>query len=176
MRWAARRCLALLIAAFPESLPNETLAATSVRRDEQVRAAGGNPCLRATLRDEEPKYGLAVVGTAHPDGYLGEKRRATGRRALPDQAARDGDASSDAAREGQRHEEGLEAAMRSMATWSRESADVLRPFEPNVVTDVTGFGLLGHAHEMAERSGGRIELDAASLPLFPGRDAAAMCS
>ena len=55
-----------------------------------------------------------------------------------------------------------------MTTLSREAADVLRPFSPNAVTDVTGFGLLGHAHEMAERSAVRIELDAAALPLFPG--------
>ena len=55
-----------------------------------------------------------------------------------------------------------------MTTLNRDAADALRPFAPNAVTDVTGFGLLGHAHEMAERSGVRIELDAASLPLFPG--------
>ena len=67
-----------------------------------------------------------------------------------------------------RHEEGLEAATAAMTTLSREAADVLRPFSPNAVTDVTGFGLLGHAHEMAERSEVRIELDAAALPLFPG--------
>jgi selenide,water dikinase len=73
-----------------------------------------------------------------------------------------------AAREGRRHEEGLEAAFRSMTELSREAADTLRTFEPNAVTDVTGFGLLGHAHEMAERSGVRIELDAGALPLFPG--------
>ena len=73
-----------------------------------------------------------------------------------------------AAREGLRHEEGLAAAMTAMTTLSREAADVLRPFSPHAVTDVTGFGLLGHAHEMAERSGVRIELDAAALPLFPG--------
>jgi selenide,water dikinase len=55
-----------------------------------------------------------------------------------------------------------------MTVLSRQAADVLRPFDPNAVTDVTGFGLLGHAHEMAERSEVRIELDAARLPLFPG--------
>ncbi len=55
-----------------------------------------------------------------------------------------------------------------MTTLNRDAADALRPFEPNAVTDVTGFGLLGHAHEMAERSGVRIELDAAALPFFPG--------
>ena len=55
-----------------------------------------------------------------------------------------------------------------MVELSREAADVLRPLEPSAVTDVTGFGLLGHAHEMAARSGARLSLDAASLPVLPG--------
>ena len=159
--------LALSIAAFPESLPNETLAAIFGAADEQVRAAGGILAGGHTLRDDEPKYGLAVVGTVHPEGYW------------PKSGARAGDALFltkplgtgmllHAAREGRRHEEGLEAASRSMTELSRAAADTLRPFAPNAVTDVTGFGLLGHAHEMAERSGVRIELDAAALPLFPG--------
>src|SRR6185369_10622828 len=54
--------LALSIAAFPESLPNETLAAIFGAADEQVRAAGGILAGGHTLRDDEPKYGLAVVG------------------------------------------------------------------------------------------------------------------
>ena len=61
--------LALSIAAFPESLPNETLAAIFGAADEQVRAAGGILAGGHTLRDEEPKYGLAVVGTVHPNGF-----------------------------------------------------------------------------------------------------------
>ena len=84
--------LALSIAAFPESLPNETLAAIFGAADEQVRAAGGILAGGHTLRDDEPKYGLAVVGTVHPNGLLAEERRAARRRALPDEAARDGDA------------------------------------------------------------------------------------
>ena len=55
-----------------------------------------------------------------------------------------------------------------MRTLNRDAADVLRRFAPNAVTDVTGFGLLGHAHEMATRSGVRIELDAARLPALDG--------
>ncbi|MDX6440038.1 MAG: selenide, water dikinase [Gaiellaceae bacterium] len=165
--------LALSIAAFPESLPNETLAAIFLAADEQVRAAGAILAGGHTLRDDEPKYGLAVLGTVHPNGFW------------PKSGARPGDALFltkplgtgmllHAAREGLRHEEGLDAATSSMAALSREAADVLRPFDPNAVTDVTGFGLLGHAHEMAERSGVRIELYGARLPLFPGaRDAAA---
>ena len=169
--------LALSIAAFPESLPNETLAAIFGAADEQVRAAGGILAGGHTLRDDEPKYGLAVVGTVHPNGFW------------PKSGARPGDALFltkplgtgmllHAAREGLRHEDGLAAATTAMTTLSREAADVLRPFSPNAVTDVTGFGLLGHAHEMAERSGVRLELDAATLPLFPGalECAAAECA
>lgn len=165
--------LALSIAAFPESLSNEVLAAVFAGADEQVRAAGAILAGGHTLRDDEPKYGLAVVGTVHPKGFW------------PKSGARPGDALFltkplgtglllHAVREGRRHDEGLAAATASMTTLSRAAAEALRPFEPNAVTDVTGFGLLGHAHEMAERSGVRIELDAAALPIFPGaREAAA---
>src|SRR4029078_8057481 len=55
-----------------------------------------------------------------------------------------------------------------MRTLNREAADLLRVFAPNAVTDVTGFGLLGHAHEMAQRSGVRVSLDAARLPALAG--------
>src|SRR6059058_2130025 len=60
--------LALSIAAFPEELPDETLAAVFAGADEQVRAAGALLAGGHTIRDDEPKYGLAVVGTVHPDG------------------------------------------------------------------------------------------------------------
>src|SRR3989440_3245646 len=59
--------LALSIAAFPEELPTETLAAVFRAADEQVRAAGALLAGGHTIRDDEPKYGLAVVGTVHPD-------------------------------------------------------------------------------------------------------------
>src|SRR5438067_10400633 len=60
--------LALSIAAFPEELPTEVLAAVFAAADEQVRAAGALLAGGHTIRDREPKYGLAVVGTVHPDG------------------------------------------------------------------------------------------------------------
>src|SRR2546426_9807209 len=59
--------IALSIAAFPEELPNEVLAAVFAAADEQVRAAGALLAGGHTIRDTEPKYGLAVVGTVHPD-------------------------------------------------------------------------------------------------------------
>src|ERR671923_540428 len=60
--------LALSIAAFPEELPIDTVAAVFAGADEQVRAAGAILAGGHTIRDVEPKYGLAVVGTVHPDG------------------------------------------------------------------------------------------------------------
>ena len=55
-----------------------------------------------------------------------------------------------------------------MTTLNAAAADVLRGFAPNAVTDVTGFGLFGHAHETAERSGVRIVLEAAAFPALHG--------
>src|SRR5438874_11193712 len=159
--------LALSIAAFPEELPTEVLAAVFAAADEQVRAAGALLAGGHTIRDREPKYGLAVVGTVHPEGVW------------PKSGARPGDAvfltkplGTGLVLAG--HTKGivgddeLAAAVGAMTTLNGAAADVLRPFEPNAVTDVTGFGLLGHAYETAERSGVRIRLEAASLPALDG--------
>ena len=55
-----------------------------------------------------------------------------------------------------------------MRTLNRDAADALRAFAPNAVTDVTGFGLFGHAHELAERSRVAVRLEAARLPALTG--------
>ena len=159
--------LALSVAALPESLPAETVAAIFAGADEQVRRAGAILAGGHTLRDEEPKYGLAVVGTVHPAGYWSKA------------GARPGDALFltkplgtglilQAERGGRSHEPGVAEATEWMTVLNRAAADVLRPFAPNAVTDVTGFGLLGHAHELAERSGVRVSLEANALPAMAG--------
>ena len=159
--------LALSIAAFPEELPIEMLGAIFAAADAQVRAAGGLLAGGHTIRDDEPKYGLAVVGTVHPDGIwpksgaqagdslfltkplgtglimTGFKKQVTG--TMP-----------------------LERAVHWMRTLNKDAADVLRGFSPNAVTDVTGFGLFGHAHEMASRSGVAFELESERFPAIDG--------
>jgi selenide,water dikinase len=159
--------LALSIVCFPEELPTETLGAILSAAGEQVRAAGALLAGGHTIRDAEPKYGLAVVGTVHPDGVW------------PKSGARVGDALLltkplgtglvlDGVRKGVLGTDALENAVATMRTLNGEAADVLRAFEPNAVTDVTGFGLFGHAHEMASRSGVRFRLDATALPALDG--------
>ena len=62
----------------------------------------------------------------------------------------------------------LERAIRWMRTLNNDAAEVLRGLEPNAVTDVTGFGLFGHAHEVADRSGVRIPLESERFPAIDG--------
>jgi selenide,water dikinase len=62
----------------------------------------------------------------------------------------------------------LERAIRWMRTLNNDAADVLRRVEPNAVTDVTGFGLFGHAHEVAERSGVKLTLESERFPAIDG--------
>ena len=165
--------LALSIAAFPESLPNETLAAIFGAADEQVRSAGAILAGGHTLRDEEPKYGLAVVGTVHPRGFWSKATAQPGDALFLTKPLGTG-LLLHAAREGKRDEQGLEEAYGWMTVLNRAAADALRAFSPGAVTDVTGFGLLGHAYELADRSGVRVVLEAASLPAMTGAlDAAA---
>ena len=64
--------------------------------------------------------------------------------------------------------EELSGAVAAMRTLNRNVADALRPLEPNAVTDVTGFGLLGHAYEVADRSGVHARIVASQLPALPG--------
>ncbi len=157
-----RPLVALSIAEFPEELPQETVAAILSAADQQVRAAGAILAGGHTIRDKEPKYGLAVVGTVHPDGVW------------PKSGARPGDAlfltkplgTALVLHAGSGDEQA--AAVEWMTTLNKDWADVLRAFRPNAVTDVTGFGLLGHAHEMADRSGVRFVLDAAEWPALDG--------
>ncbi|HEX6702389.1 MAG TPA: selenide, water dikinase SelD [Gaiellaceae bacterium] len=159
--------VALSIAAFPEDLPVELIAEIFAAAEVQVRAAGALLAGGHTIRDDEPKYGLAVVGTAHPNGLW------------PKSGARPGDALFltkplgtglvlTAVKDGLLDASAGEAAIALMRTLNRAAADVLRPFRPNSVTDVTGFGLFGHAHEVADRSGVRIRLDAERLPALDG--------
>jgi selenide,water dikinase len=159
--------LALSIAAFPEDLPIEMLGEIFAAADAQVRAAGGLLAGGHTIRDAEPKYGLAVVGTVHPNGIW------------PKNGARAGDALfltkplgtgliMTGVKRGIAGTQPLERAIRWMRTLNKDAADVVRPFAPNAVTDVTGFGLFGHAHEVAERSGVRVVLESERLPAIDG--------
>jgi selenide,water dikinase len=159
--------LALSIAAFPEELPLEMLAKIFAAADAQVREAGGLLAGGHTIRDEEPKYGLAVVGTVHPDGIWPKSGAKAGDSLFLTKPLGTGVVMT-GFRRGKTGTQPLERAVHWMRTLNKDAADVLRPLRPNAVTDVTGFGLFGHAHEMASRSGVRITLESERFPAIDG--------
>ena len=159
--------LALSIAAFPEELPMEMLAAIFAAADQQVRAAGGLLAGGHTIRDQEPKYGLAVIGTVHPDGIWPKNGAQPGDAVFVTKPLGTGLIMS-GYKNGLAGEQQLSRAVRWMRTLNNGAADVLRPLSPNAVTDVTGFGLFGHAHEMADRSGVQIVLESERFPAIDG--------
>ena len=162
-----RPLLALSVTAFPEELPVSVLGDILAGAAEATREAGAILAGGHTIRDDEPKYGLAVVGTVHPDGVWRKSGAKPGDAVLLTKPLGTG-LVLQAVREGRAPDGSFEAAVAAMCELNRDAADALRSFSPHAVTDVTGFGLLGHAHETALRSGVRIVLDADALPALPG--------
>jgi selenide,water dikinase len=162
-----RPLVALSIAAFPEELPVGTVRTIFDAAAAKVEEAGAVLAGGHTIRDSEPKYGLAVVGTVHPEALWRKSSALPGDEVFLTKPLGTGLVLAAAAK-GLLGPEEVAAATRLMTELNDRAAEALRGFEPSAVTDVTGFGLFGHAHEVAERSGVRIELDEDSLPELPG--------
>jgi selenide,water dikinase len=164
-----RVVLALNVAAFPERMPAEAIESIFAAAAEVVAAAGGAIAGGHTIRSEEPIFGLAVQGLVHPDRVFTKRGARPGdclvlSKPLGTGIVLAGGSATDKA-----------AAVTRMRSLNREAAAALQAAFPAVhaVTDVTGFGLLGHGWEMAERSGARLRFSASDLPLYDGALAAA---
>jgi len=164
-----RVVLALNISAFPEALPPDVVATILEAAAEVVAAAGGTVAGGHTIRSEEPIFGLAVQGLVHPDRVWAKGGARPGDRLVLSKPLGSGivlAGGSDVAKS---------AAIVHMRTLNRAAAERLtglpdedgRP-AAHGVTDVTGFGLIGHAWELAERSATSVRLDAGRLPLYEG--------
>ena len=167
-----RVLFALSIAAFPEDLPRDVLAAVFDGAATKVREAGGTLAGGHTIRDPEPKYGLAVIGAAHPDKLLRKGGARPGDRLILTKRLGTGLLVS-GHRQGKAEQADLDAAIDQMRQLNRAAADVLVGAGVRGATDVTGFGLLGHGLEMARASGTRFTFDASMLPALDGARALA---
>ena len=164
-----RVLFALSIAAFPEELPRDTLAEIFDGAASKVREAGGILAGGHTIRDPEPKYGLAVTGIVHPDRLLRKGGARPGDRLLLTKALGTGlIVSGRRAGRPEATDAVLEAAIESMRTLNRTASELLVREGSRSATDITGFGLLGHALEMARASGTRFVFEAESLPVLDG--------
>jgi len=162
-----RVLFALSIAAFPEELPGATLAAIFAGAARTVRAGGGTLAGGHTIRDPEPKYGLAVVGAAHPERLLLKGGARPGDVLLLTKPLGTGLLVS-GRREGRVTGAQFEGAVASMRRLNRAASEAFVAAGIRGATDVTGFGLLGHALEMARAAGARLVIDATALPALDG--------
>ena len=162
-----RVLFALSIAAFPEELPREVLTEIFAGASSKVREAGGTLAGGHTIRDLEPKYGLAVIGAAHPDKLLRKGGARPGDRLVLTKPLGTGVLVS-GSRRGRTSATDLTTAIDGMRRLNRPASEALVSTGIRAATDVTGFGLLGHGLEMARGSGTRFVFEAAALPILPG--------
>jgi selenide,water dikinase len=157
---------ALSIVGFPDSLPAAVLAeilsgAAMIAVEAGIAIAGGH-----TIKSEEPIFGLAVVGTVHPA------------KAIANAGAKPGDVLvltkpiglgiiTTAAKNDQDSRGAIGDAIRVMTTLNRTAAETLTRFEVHALTDVTGFGLLGHLRNMTAASGVMAEVLTERVPVLP---------
>jgi selenide, water dikinase len=162
-----RVLFALSIAAFPEDLPRDVMAEIFAGASSKVREAGGTLAGGHTIRDPEPKFGLAVIGVAHPDRLLRKGGARPGDELLLTKPLGTGLLVS-GQRQGRTSGDDLATAIDGMRILNRAASEVLVANGVTAATDVTGFGLLGHGLEMARASGTRLVFDAGALPVLTG--------
>lgn len=158
--------LCLNIMAIPESMPKEAVHQMLRGGYDKVYEAGALITGGHSILDDEPKYGLCVTGFVHPD------------KMLTNSAARPGDVLlltkpigigvlTTAHKADMLSPEGLELAQRMMTTLNKSARDAMVKYEVHACTDVTGFGLLGHAFEMAQGSDVEMTIDVNAVNLIP---------
>lgn len=163
----ARPILALNVAALPKTLP-VSIGAEILRggadkaREAGILVAGGH-----TIQDNEPKYGLVAIGLVHPRRILRKGGARPGDRLLLSKPLGTGVVTTGLKRDLATEAE-VETATASMLRLNAVAAAIALAHDAHAATDITGFGLLGHAVEMAQqgRVGFRIAYD--RLPWLPG--------
>ncbi len=158
---------ALNIVGFPDNVPLEVLREILRGGIDKVIEAGGIMMGGHTIVDEVPKYGLAVTGTIHPD------------RIITNAAAKSGDLliitkplGSGIVMAGKRLNEigqvSYQVVLDSMKQLNSRGSEIMQKYEVRCATDITGFGLGGHALKLAQASGVTLRILSADVPLFDG--------
>lgn len=157
---------ALSIVCYPQSgdwdVLGEILAGgQSAMNKEGVVVIGGH-----SVDDQEMKFGYSVTGIIHPDKVITNAGAKPGDSLVLTKPIGTG-AINTAVKKGVASNETIEAAVRTMTTSAAEASRVMQQVGVNACTDITGFGLLGHAFEMANGSAVTFEIESADVPLLP---------
>ena len=162
-----RVIFALAVAGFPRDFPKEVIAEIFRGGADKVAEAGGVVAGGHTVVDTEPKYGLCVTGLVHPKKLLVKGGLRPGDRLFLSKRLGTGVIAT-AAKADDCAPEVLDGAIRSMLRLNRVASEIAQELGARGATDITGFGLLGHASEMVEGSKAGIRLDAAAIPILDG--------
>ena len=157
--------LSMNLICFPTCLPMDVMAKIMQGGASKVKEAGAIIAGGHTINDDEPKYGLSVSGFVALDRMLANSGARVGDALLQTKAVGSGIITT--AIKGELIEQDEAAAMfDSMRTLNEAPIRLAEGLELHGCTDITGFGLIGHACEMAEGSGVQIELASGAVPLF----------
>ena len=141
---------ALNIVCFPEKMDLNILGHILTGGNEKVMEAGGVLAGGHSINDEDVKYGLSVTGTIHPHKIFKNSGVKPNDKLILTKPLGVGIIAT-AARVGEASKEALDKAIKSMTTLNKYASHIIRNYEIHACTDITGFGLLGHLHEMLQQ-------------------------
>ncbi len=162
-----RVVLALNIAAFPANMDAAIVGEILRGGADKVREAGGVLAGGHTVTDPEPKYGLSVMGLIHPDQVLTKAAAVVGDVLLLTKPLGVGIITT-ALKAQVADPAHVAAAVAGMKQLNKQAAELIQQVGIHACTDITGFSLLGHGYEMAEKSSVQLRLELARLPFHPG--------
>ena len=157
---------ALNIVCFPEAMDLNILGKIMLGGSEKVREAGGVLAGGHSIADSDVKYGLSVTGVIHPDKVFANSGCKVGDALILTKPLGVGIVCT-ASRMKAASKEAYDLAVKSMTTLNKYASEILRKYRLHGCTDVTGFGFLGHLHEMMD---GRLSsvIYADKVPVFDG--------
>ncbi len=159
--------LALNIVGFPNCLPPEVLTEILRGGADMVQQSGAIIAGGHTIQDDEPKYGLAVSGLIHPQKIIRNSQAQAGDCLFLTKALGVGIINT-AVKAQMASRETEEAALEQMLLLNRQASEAMQTVQARACTDITGFGLVGHALEMALASEVTLEIESSRLPILPG--------
>ncbi len=157
-------CLNLVCFPF-DKLGAEVLQGITEGSHERIRQAGAVLAGGHSVDDPEPKFGLSVTGIVHPDKYWANSGAKAGDCLILTKPLGSG-VLLNANLKGKVSDQAMKECLDSLISLNAIASKVLRQFDVHAATDVTGFGIAGHASEIAAGSSVSIEIDTSALPLF----------
>lgn len=158
---------AINLVAYPDGYGLDMLTEILRGGAEKVREAGAAIAGGHTVTDKEPKYGLAVTGLIHPDHIMTKGGALPGDQIVLTKPLGTGTITT-ALKNERAEAEHLSAAVASMSRLNRDASRLARRFGVRAMTDITGYSLLGHGHEMAHLSGVSFYLHYDKISWLPG--------